>query len=298
VIGANGARRLKSPPNRLLQKHAILGGCPALDVGVPEVHCVCGAPGRANWFIKRSILNPADGLWFDVEVDGMSATAKRPLPGAYRKQYLDPDMMEVGIDRGEYEIWRACLEILADDLDGKFESKAPIRSPRPLRPWEDRTFREPLILHVTLPPLRPERPTLMGDLPQVAGRTSRIKRSIASFRFFFVSRIPLLPHLAEIIDATKTVDLTFVATPSGRPMTKENFGNWFRDACRAAKVPGAAHGLRKAAATRLANNGATEAELEAIFGWRGGRVASLYTRQANRVRLAGSGMAEFVRPKD
>jgi hypothetical protein len=47
-----------------------------------------------------------------------------------------------------------------------------------------------------------------------------------------------------------------------------------------------AHGLRKNAATRAAENDATEAELEAMFGWRGGRMASLYTRAANRERLA------------
>jgi integrase len=52
--------------------------------------------------------------------------------------------------------------------------------------------------------------------------------------------IPMLPDLAEIIAATKTGDLAFVATPSGRPMTKESFGNWFKDTCRAAGVPGTA----------------------------------------------------------
>src|SRR5271166_4351482 len=43
-----------------------------------------------------------------------------------------------------------------------------------------------------------------------------------------------------------------------------------------------AHGLRTALATRLANKGATTHELEALFGWRGGGMASLYTRSANR----------------
>jgi integrase len=105
--------------------------------------------------------------------------------------------------------------------------------------------------------------------------------------------IPLLPELAEIIAATRTGDLALIATNNGRPMTKESFGNWFRNACRAAGVPGTAHGLRKAGATRAANNGATEAELEAIFGWRGGRMASLYTRHADRTRLARQAMEKM-----
>jgi integrase len=43
------------------------------------------------------------------------------------------------------------------------------------------------------------------------------------------------------------------------------FGNQFRKACREAGVRRSAHGLRKVAATRAANAGATVAELEAIF---------------------------------
>src|SRR5262249_14654333 len=39
-------------------------------------------------------------------------------------------------------------------------------------------------------------------------------------------------------------------------------------------------------ATRAANAGATVAQLEAIFGWEGGAMASLYTRAADRRRLA------------
>ena len=44
-------------------------------------------------------------------------------------------------------------------------------------------------------------------------------------------------------------------------MAKESFGNWFREACKAAGVPGSAHGLRKAGATLAAENGATTTEL-------------------------------------
>jgi integrase len=101
--------------------------------------------------------------------------------------------------------------------------------------------------------------------------------------------IPLLPELAEIIAVSKTGDLAFIATVTGTPMTKESFGNWFRDACKAAGVPGSAHGLRKAGATRAADNGATVAQLEAIFGWSGGGMASLYTRQADWKRQRGYG---------
>jgi integrase len=102
--------------------------------------------------------------------------------------------------------------------------------------------------------------------------------------------LPILPVLAATLKAGPCGDLTFIVGARGRPLTKESFGNEFRDACREAGVPGSAHGLRKLGATRAADNGATESELEAIFGWTGGHMASLYTRAANRRRLSLAAM--------
>jgi hypothetical protein len=76
------------------------------------------------------------------------------------------------------------------------------------------------------------------------------------------------------------------------------FGNAFREACRAAGVAKSAHGVRKIGATRAAENGATVAELEAIFGWQGGGMASLYTRAADRARLAKGAIAKLARTED
>ena len=106
--------------------------------------------------------------------------------------------------------------------------------------------------------------------------------------------IPILPVLAATLKAGPCGDLAFIAGENGGPLTKECFGNLFRKACRAAGVPGSAHGLRKIAATRAANNGATVAELEAIFGWTGGRMASLYTRTADRRKLARGAMHKLM----
>lgn len=105
--------------------------------------------------------------------------------------------------------------------------------------------------------------------------------------------LPILDELQLTLDAGPIGDLAFISTASGRPMTKESLGNAFRDACRSAGVKKSAHGLRKIAATRFAEAGATVAELEAIFGWEGGRMASLYTKAANRKTLAKSGFAKL-----
>ena len=109
--------------------------------------------------------------------------------------------------------------------------------------------------------------------------------------------LPILPVLSETLAAGPCGDLTFIAGERAQPLTKESFGNLFRDACRSARVPGSAHGVRKIAATRAANAGATVAQLEAIFGWTGGTMASLYTRAADRERLAREAMHMLANEK-
>jgi len=106
--------------------------------------------------------------------------------------------------------------------------------------------------------------------------------------------IPMLDVLKLTLDAGPTGDLAFVCTDKGQPYAKEALGNAFKDACKAAGILNkSAHGLRKAAATRAAENGATAHELMAIFGWVDIKEAELYTRAANRKRLATQAMAKL-----
>jgi integrase len=103
--------------------------------------------------------------------------------------------------------------------------------------------------------------------------------------------LEILPILAQTLAAGPCGDLTFIIGANGRPMTKESFGNAFRDACRAAGLRDrSAHGLRKAAATRAAVSGATLAQLNAIFGWTGAKMALRYIETADRTRLARDSM--------
>jgi integrase len=98
--------------------------------------------------------------------------------------------------------------------------------------------------------------------------------------------IPLLPILDCTLQTGPTADLAFICGENGRPLTKESFGNAFSEAARKAGVNKSAHGVRKIAATRAADNGATVHELMAIFGWKTIAMAEIYTREANRRRLA------------
>lgn len=106
--------------------------------------------------------------------------------------------------------------------------------------------------------------------------------------------LPLLDVLKRTLDAGPVGDLAWIVTSSGKPYTKESLGNAFKDACVAAGLlDKAAHGLRKAAATRAADNGATTHQLMAIFGWKTVQQAEVYTRTADRKRLAAQAMTKL-----
>ena len=82
--------------------------------------------------------------------------------------------------------------------------------------------------------------------------------------------VEVMPRLQAAIDAMPASNhLAFLVTAQGRPFTAAGFGNWFRDRCREAKLPErcTSHGLRKAAATYLAELGFTDHQLMAWFGW-------------------------------
>lgn len=103
--------------------------------------------------------------------------------------------------------------------------------------------------------------------------------------------IPVLPELAKIIAAGPCGEMTLLVTEYGQPFTANGFGNWFRDRCDEADLPHCtSHGLRKAGATRAAENGATAHQLMAIFSWLSLKEAERYTQAAERRRMAGAAM--------
>jgi integrase len=107
-----------------------------------------------------------------------------------------------------------------------------------------------------------------------------------------VLTLPMLPQLAASIEAIPTKGLTtFLLTTHHKPhATGDSFANWFKDRVREAGLPDhcSPHGLRKAGACRAADNGATEKQMMAIFGWSTSALAAYYAQKANEKKLAGS----------
>ena len=102
-------------------------------------------------------------------------------------------------------------------------------------------------------------------------------------------QLPILPELQSVLDQSPTGDMTFLVTEFSKPFTNNGFGNWFGDRCREAGLyERSAHGLRKAAARRLAEWGATTEQIKAWCGWKTAKEADRYLREVNQRKLAGS----------
>src|SRR5262249_55517306 len=105
--------------------------------------------------------------------------------------------------------------------------------------------------------------------------------------------IPIHPELAAVIAARPSGHLTFLTTRFGRPFEGSGFSHWFRDACDQAGLPHcSSHGLRKAAARRLAEAGCTAHEIGARPGHASLAELVRYTRAADQRRLAEAAMAK------
>jgi integrase len=108
-------------------------------------------------------------------------------------------------------------------------------------------------------------------------------------------QIPVRPELLELIEATPTGSETFLTNSLGKPYTAHRCGDWFAEACIAAGVPGRSHGLRKAAAARLAELGASEKEIMSITGHTTSQEIKRYTDAADKRILAEKATAKHVK---
>jgi integrase len=107
--------------------------------------------------------------------------------------------------------------------------------------------------------------------------------------------IEVHPVLAEILATVSSGQMIFVTTVRGVPFASSStFGHWFREHCDAAGLPHCtAHGLRKAAARRLAEVGCTEHEIAAITGHASLQEVARYTKAASQKRLASAAMTKM-----
>src|SRR4029450_1910749 len=80
--------------------------------------------------------------------------------------------------------------------------------------------------------------------------------------------VPIHPELEDILSATPKRHVMILVTQQDKPFSAPGFGNWMADKIAAAGLPDACvtHGLRKAAARRLAEAGCTTLQIMAVTG--------------------------------
>ena len=107
--------------------------------------------------------------------------------------------------------------------------------------------------------------------------------------------LAVLPELSHELSLLPADRLVLVSTPRNGAYKPDALGRAFKRWCADAGLPGTctSHGLRKAAARRLVEAGATEHEIMSNLGHETPAMAARYTRAANRGKMAAAGRAKL-----
>lgn len=118
----------------------------------------------------------------------------------------------------------------------------------------------------------------------IAGASIRVTQAKTKARLV----VPLHGSLREVLAVAKREHVAILATAYGKPFSVKGFGQMMSAAIADAGLPSRckAHGLRKAAARRLAEAGATEKEIAAVTGHKTLAEVQRYTAAADQERLA------------
>lgn len=107
--------------------------------------------------------------------------------------------------------------------------------------------------------------------------------------------IPLHPELARILEAWPKTDVVMLTTSFRKPFSSKGFSSYV-----AARIAGAGlpqrcvtHGLRKAAARRLAEAGCSADEIASVTGHATLEEVARYTKGAEQKRLAASAIGRL-----
>jgi integrase len=111
--------------------------------------------------------------------------------------------------------------------------------------------------------------------------------------------IPIHPDLQGLLDQWPRKHVSILTTAHGKSFTAAGYGNGMSDAIREAGLPECCvlHGLRKAAARRLAEAGCSANEIAAVTGHKTLKEVERYTRAADQKRLARAAVARLPEQK-
>lgn len=103
--------------------------------------------------------------------------------------------------------------------------------------------------------------------------------------------LPIHARLQASLAKVPRDQMLFLPTQYGPAYTATGFYNWMKDAYREAGVPECSpHGLRKCIATRLADAGASHAQIMSVTGHKNPKEVETYIRARDQRRLAADAM--------
>ena len=107
--------------------------------------------------------------------------------------------------------------------------------------------------------------------------------------------IPLHPELAAILAQWPRSHVAIITSKLGAPFSRDRLQHWLASAIERAGLPDrcVSHGLRKAAARRLAEAGCTAHQIASITGHKTLSEIERYTKAAEQRRLAHAAMAQL-----
>lgn len=100
---------------------------------------------------------------------------------------------------------------------------------------------------------------------------------------------------AELARGVAGISSLLTTPTQGKPFDAVYFGAWFAEAIDKSGLPDdcVLHGLRKTAARKLAEAGATEEQIKAVTGHASSRMVAHYTKGANQRKLARSAIGKW-----
>lgn len=106
--------------------------------------------------------------------------------------------------------------------------------------------------------------------------------------------LPVHPILDAVLKMHPAKAMTYVTTENGKPFSIKGLGNRISDWFTQAGLPHlTAHSVRKGLATNIAENEATDLMLEGMFGWKDSKTSKIYTRNAQRSKLARQAVSKI-----
>ena len=106
--------------------------------------------------------------------------------------------------------------------------------------------------------------------------------------------VPIHPELQRVLTAYPAKGLTLIGDAAGRPLKRPALTAFMREAIKLAGLSSrcVSHGLRKAAARRLAEAGCSASQIAAITGHKTLKEVERYTKAADQKKLARAAMGK------